>query len=172
MDFYDVIKTRLSVRQYTQEPVEEDKLTRVLEAARIAPSAGNRQPWRYIVVRDEETKKRLQPAYDKEWFYTAPVIIVAFGDPAITWVRKDGRSFIDVDVTISFDHLVLAAAAEGLGTCWIANFDPKVVSEVLGIPPEFEPLLLTPLGYPGVTPQPRDRKPLDEIIHWERWSKK
>lgn len=70
------------------------------------------------------------------------------------------------DHTISFDHLVLAAAAEGLGTCWIANFDPKVVSEVLEIPPQYEPLLLTPLGYPGA----RDRKPLNEIICWERWS--
>jgi nitroreductase len=75
-------------------------------------------------------------------------------------------------VTISFDHLVLAAAAEGLGTCWIANFDPKVVSDVLGIPAEYEPLLLTPLGYPGTVSQPRGRKELDEIIYRERWSEK
>lgn len=100
------------------------------------------------------------------------MVIVAFGDPATTWVRKDGRSYIDIDVTISFDHLVLSAAAEGLGTCWIANFDPKVVSEVLGIPPEYEPLLLTPLGYPGVISQPRGRKELDEIVYWEHWSGK
>lgn len=172
MDFYDVIKTRLSVRGYSQKPVEEDKLARVLEAARIAPSAANRQPWQYVVVRDAETKARLRPAYDREWFYTAPVIIAAIGDPSVAWVREDRRSYLDVDVAISFDHLVLAAAAEGLGTCWIAHFKPAVVSEVLGIPAGYEPLLLTPLGYPSVTPQPRDRKALSEIVHWDRWSAK
>jgi nitroreductase len=170
MDFYDVIKTRLSIRQYKLDPVEDEKLARVLEAARIAPSAANRQPWHYIVIRDEETKHRLKDAYDQEWFYTAPVIICACADPAKSWVRKDGREYVDVDVSISFDHLVLAATAEGLGTCWIAAFDPKVVSEVLGIPDGIEPLLLTPLGYPAVTAQPRERRALDEIVHWERWS--
>ena len=170
MDFYDVIKTRLSIRQYKQDPVDDEKLARVLEAARIAPSAANRQPWHYIVVRDEATRRRLKDAYDKEWFYTAPVIICACGDTAKAWVRKDGREYRDVDVSISFDHLVLAATAEGLGTCWIAAFDPKIVSEVLGIPEGIEPLLLTPLGYPAVTAQPRERKALDEIVHWERWT--
>jgi nitroreductase len=85
-------------------------------------------------------------------------------------VRKDGREYVDVDVSISFDHLVLAATAEGLGTCWIAAFDPNIVREVLGIPDGIEPLLLTPLGYPAVTAQPRERRALDEIVHWERWS--
>jgi nitroreductase len=169
MDFYDVIKARLSIRQYKQNPVEDEKLLRVLEAARIAPSAANRQPVHYIVVRDLETRRRLKDAYDKDWFYTAPVIICACADRAKGWVRKDGREYVDVDVSISFDHLVLAATAEGLGTCWIAAFDPKIVSEVLGIPDGIEPLLLTPLGYPAVTAQPRERGAFDEVVHWERW---
>lgn len=169
MDFYDVIKNRLSIRQYKSDAVEDEKLARVLQAARIAPSAKNLQPWHFIVIRDEEVKLRLKPAYDREWFYSAPIIICACSDIANGWVRKDGRAYRDVDLAITFDHLVLAATAEGLGTCWIGAFDADVVRDALGIPAEFEPLLMTPLGYPAAIPQPRDRKALADIVHWDGW---
>ena len=170
LSLYEIIAARRSIRKYRSDPVEEEKLIRVLQAARIAPSAGNRQPWQYIVVTDDAVKRRLKAAYDREWFFTAPVIVCACGEPSRSWTRKDGRDYKDVDVAISFDHLVLAATAEGLGTCWIGAFDPAIVREVLEIPAGIEPIVLTPLGYPDESPPPRDRKTLKELVHRDRFT--
>lgn len=164
MDFYEVIKNRRSIRAYKTDPVEDDKLIRILNAARVAPSAANRQPLSFIVVKDDKTKQKLKDAYSQKWFFTAPIIICACALPDMAWKRNDGKSYVDVDVTIAMDHLILAASAEGLGTCWIAAFKPKVVKEVLNIPNNIEPLILTPLGYPESIPEPTYRKPLEEII--------
>lgn len=169
MSLYEIIAARRSIRKYRSDPVEEEKLIRILQAARIAPSAGNRQPWHYIVVTDAAVKGRLRAAYDREWFYTAPAIVCACGEPSRSWTRKDGRDYKDVDVAISFDHLVLAATAEGLGTCWVGAFDPAVVREVLALPSGIEPIVLTPLGYPDEAPPPRERKKLKEFVHRNRW---
>jgi nitroreductase len=176
MDFYKVISTRRSIRKYKPIPVEEEKLNRILEAARIAPSAGNRQPWHFIVIKDEEIKNRLKEAkvyYHEnrnwEWFYSAPVIICVCGEPSKSWVRKDGRDYRDVDVAITFDHLILAATVEGLGTCWIGAFDPIAAKKVLGIPEGIEPIAFTPLGYPDEAPPPKERKSINEIIRWNKW---
>ena len=167
--FYELIASRRSIRKYRPEPVEREKLLRILDAARIAPSAGNRQPWHYVVVTDEQVKRRLREAYDQEWFYTAPVIVCACGQPSRSAVRKDGRDYRDVDVAISFDHLVLAATAEGLGTCWVGAFEPAVVREVLQIPDGIEPIVMTPLGYPDESPKARERKPLEQLLHRDTW---
>jgi nitroreductase len=164
MDFYEVIQRRRSVRKYEADPVEEDKLHRILNAARLAPSAANRQPISLIVVRDDKIKRRLKDAYSQEWFFTAPVIICACALADKAWKRNDGKRYVDVDVAIAMDHLILAAAAEGLGTCWIAAFKPGIVKEVLNIPDDLEPLILTPLGYPESIPEPTYRKPLNEIV--------
>jgi len=164
MDFYEVIQGRRSVRKYKTDPVDDDKLQRILNAARLAPSAANRQPISFIVVRDDKTKRKLKDAYSQEWFYTAPVIICACTLPDKAWKRNDGKAYVDVDVAIAMDHLILAAAAEGLGTCWIAAFKPGIVKEVLNIPDDLEPLILTPLGYPETIPEPTYRKPLNEIV--------
>jgi nitroreductase len=164
MDFYEVIQRRRSVRKYKSDPVDDDKLQRILNAARLAPSAANKQPISFIVVRDDKIKRRLRDAYSQEWFFTAPVIICACALPDKAWKRSDGKAYIDVDVAIAMDHLILAAAAEGLGTCWIAAFKPSVVKEVLNISDNIEPLILTPLGYPEVIPESTYRKPLNEII--------
>ena len=166
MDFYDVLKHRRSVRAYRDEPVEEEKLGRVLEAARIAPSAANRQPWHFLVIRDAELRARLLEAYSQPWFAEAPVIICACARPAEAWQRSDDKNYCDVDVTIAMDHLILAAAAEGLGTCWIGAFKPDRLRDVLGLPDELEPVALTPLGYPAEGPEPRPRKPLEEIVEF------
>ncbi len=164
MDFYEVIQGRRSVRKYKTDHVDDGKLQRILNAARLAPSAANRQPISFIVVRDDKIKRKLKDAYSQEWFYTAPVIICACMLPDKAWKRNDGKAYVDVDVAIAMDHLILAATAEGLGTCWIAAFKPGIVKEVLNIPDDLEPLVLTPLGYPEAIPEPTYRKPLNEIV--------
>jgi len=164
MEFYEVINKRRSIRAYKKDPVEDSKLSRILNAARLAPTAANRQPYSLIVVKDEDTKIRLKDAYSQEWFFTAPVIVCACALPDDAWKRNDGKGYVDVDVAIAMDHLILAASAEGLGTCWIAAFKPEVVREVLNIPDNMEPLVLTPLGYPETIPEPTFRKPLEEMV--------
>ena len=169
MEFYEVLKKRRSIRKYKKAPVEQDKIDRILEAARIAPSAANFQPWHFIVIKDESVKLALKEAYGREWFYSAPVTICACGEPAKAWVRRDGKNYLDVDVSIAFEHLVLAAAAEGLGTCWVGAFDPAVVRRVLGLPDGIEPIAMTPIGYPDETPRPFSRKSMAEIVRRDRW---
>ena len=164
MEFYEVISKRRSIRAYKKDTVEDSKLSRILNAARLAPTAANRQPYSLIVVKDEETKQKLKDAYSQEWFFTAPVIVCACALPDDAWKRNDGKGYVDVDVAIAMDHLILAASAEGLGTCWIAAFKPEVVREVLNIPDNMEPLVLTPLGYPETIPEPTSRKPLEEMV--------
>jgi nitroreductase len=170
MEFYEVVSRRRSIRAYKPDPVEEDKLFRILEAARLAPSAANRQPWHFIVVRDPQKREQLRKAYDRDWFVKAPVIIVACADPTKAWRRRDGEEYWKVDVAIAMEHLVLAAANEGLGTCWIGAFDEKAVKEVLGIPEHIRVVAMTPLGYPAEEKGPvTDRKPLEEIVHYDGW---
>jgi len=164
MEFYEVINKRRSIRAYKKDPVEDNKLSRILNAARLAPTAANRQPFSLIVVKDERTKQQLKDAYSQEWFFTAPVIVCACALSDNAWKRNDGKAYVDVDVAIAMDHLILAASAEGLGTCWIAAFKPEVVREVLNIPDNMEPLILTPLGYPETIPEPTFRKPLEEMV--------
>jgi len=166
MEFYDVIRSRRSIRAYRSDPVEQEKLERIMEAARRAPSAANRQPLYFYVVRDEETRAALLEAYSQQWLADAPVIICACHRPDDAWRRSDGKSYADVDLTIAMDHLILAATAEGLGTCWIGAFKPEPLRRVLGIPCELEPVALTPLGYPEEEPSERPRKTLEEIVEY------
>jgi len=169
MEFSELIAKRYSVRAYKPDPVEEDKLRQVLEAARLAPTAANRQPFQLIVVHTAERKAELKRVYHREWFLQAPLTICACTVPSQAWVRRDGKNYADVDVTIAMDHLILAAANLGLGTCWIAAFDPKAAREVLGLPEGVEPIALTPLGHPADQPGPKERKPLSELVRYERW---
>ncbi|MDR4503652.1 MAG: nitroreductase family protein [Candidatus Scalindua sp.] len=164
MEFYDVIRKRRSIRSYKPDLIEEDKLNRILNAAILSPSAANRQPVSFVVVKEDETKRRLKDAYSQKWFYTAPIIICACAMPDEAWKRGDGKPYVDVDVAIAMDHLILAAFNEGLGTCWIAAFKSKVVKEVLELPDNVEPLILTPLGYPVNIPEPTYRKPLAGMV--------
>ncbi len=164
MDFYEVINNRRSIRAYKKDPVEDDKLDRILNAARLAPTAANKQPLSFIVIKNNEIKQKLKDAYSQEWFFAAPIIICACALPGEAWKRNDGKAYVDVDVAIAMDHLILAASAEGLGTCWIAAFKPEVVKEILNLPDNTDPLILTPLGYPEVIPEPTFRKPLEGIV--------
>ncbi len=103
MEFYEVLAKRRSIRKYKSDPVEEDKINRILEAARIAPSAANRQPWHFLVIKDAAVKSRLREAYSPEWFHTAPVIVCVCGEPDKAWVRGDGKNYVDVDVATPVD---------------------------------------------------------------------
>jgi nitroreductase len=168
--FQDLIQKRYSVRAYKPDPVEEDRLARVLEAARIAPTAANRQAFRVIVIPTKGREAELQRVYGREWFLQAPLVLCVCAVPSEAWVRKaDGWNAAEVDATIAMAHIVLAAAEEGLGTCWIAAFDPAAAREVLGIPPEVIPSAFTPLGYAADSALPKKRRPLAELIHRDRW---
>ncbi len=169
MSFLDVANKRFSVRCYETKPVPETALQAVLEAGRLAPSAANRQPCHFIVIRNEEQRRKLGLAYPRDWFWQAPVIIVACVEVARAWVRSDNKGYGDVDGAIAIDHMTLCAAALGLGTCWICAFDPAKVRNLLNLPDGFEPLALIPLGYPAEPVRAKSRKPLDAIIHQETW---
>lgn len=169
MDFSELINTRYSVRAYTPDAVEEDKLQRLLEAARLAPTAANRQPFQLIVIHTAGREEELKRIYRKDWFVQAPLVIGICGIPAKAWVRRDGKSYMDVDVAIVMDHLILAAADLGLGTCWVGAFDRAAAREILALPDDVEPIAFTPLGYPADQPRPKMRKTLSELVRYERW---
>ena len=169
MDFAELITRRYSVRAYKPDPVEEEKLAQVLEAARLAPTAANRQPFRIIVVHTAGREEELRRIYDEQWLAQAPLVIAVCGLPGEAWARGDGKSFCDVDVAIAMDHLILAAANLGLGTCWIGAFDPQAAREVLRLPAEVEPIVLTPLGYPDDQPRAKKRQALSELVRYEHW---
>ncbi len=169
MEFSELIRKRYSARAYKPDAVEEEKLEQVLEAARLAPSADNRQPFQFIVMHTKGREAELGRIYSRNWFVQAPLVICACGVPAQNWVRRDSKNYNDVDVAIAMDHLILAAAELGLGTCWVAAFDPAAAREVLGLPDGVEPVAFTPLGYPADQPGPKRRKALPELVRYERW---
>ena len=169
MDVFEAIASRYSVRGYKADPVDDETLDRVLQAARQAPTAANRQPFRIIVVHTAGREDDLARLYGRPWLLQAPFVLVMVAVPAEAWRRMDGKRYDEVDATIAMDHLVLAATALGLGTCWIAAFDPGAAREVLGLPDDVEPIALTPLGYPDKRRAKTDRRPLDELVRYERW---
>ena len=173
MEFYEVVRTRRSIRAYKPDPIPEDVLSRVLEAVRIAPSGSNRQPWKFIVVRDEKLNQRLAAACRNQGFIAeAPVAIVACGYD-IDYNRGEymGDMSMLVDISIAFTHLIIAARAEGLGTCWIGAFDNEEIKELLDIPEGVNVVAVTPLGYPkddGFA-EPGPRKSLNEIVSLDKF---
>lgn len=170
MDFSELIEKRYSVRAYRRDTVEEEKLERVLEAARLAPTAANRQPFQLVVIHTQGREDELQQIYRKAWFVEPPLLICACGLVDKAWTRRDGKSYVDVDVAIVMDHLILAAANEGLGTCWVGAFDADAARRVLGLPDEVEPIAFTPLGYAADEPGEKKRKSLEELVRYKRWS--
>lgn len=171
MNFLDLAKRRYSVRKFKNKPIEEEKLNYVLEAGRVAPSACNFQPWYFIVVKDEELKKKVADTYGRDWIYKAPVIIAACGDHSQSWHRADGKDHCDIDVAISVTHMTLAAAEQGLGTCWVCAFDAKKCHEVLELPENMEVIALIPIGYPDDAVDPDrhaiKRKDMGQIVKIE-----
>jgi len=170
MNVHDAIRNRYSVRAYQDRPVEQDKLLAVLEAARLAPSGSNRQPWKFVVARDARTRQALMAACGGQKFVgQAPVVIAAVGimPDRIMKCQVPGDP---VDVAIAIDHMTLAAVELGLGTCWVGAFDQDAVRRALGIPDSAKVIEVLALGYPADAPRPKARKAMDEIVCWEKWS--
>ena len=165
--FLDLVKKRYSVRNYLDKTVEEEKLNYILECGRLAPSAANYQPWHVIIVRDTALKQKIATTYNRPWFSQAPVILIICGNHGAAWKRADGKDHTDIDAAIIVDHMTLAAAEMGLGTCWICNFDAAACHSILNLPENWEPIVLLPLGYPAVSTDDNSRhlkrKSLSEI---------
>jgi nitroreductase len=167
MELMEVIQNRESIRSYDPDRrVGRDVLNRILEAGRLAPSATNRQPWQVLVFESDQALEKIKRCYSKDWFHDAPVVIAVKGRRADAWVRADGYNSLETDLTILMTHLILAAESEGLGTCWIANFDYEKLKEELELGEDEHVYAITPVGY---TPKSfskkhhKLRKPLDEI---------
>lgn len=170
MDVCDAIATRKSVRAYLDKPVEGEKLNAVLEAARLAPSASNRQEWRFVIVREKEVRSQIAMAAGQQMFIAqAPVIIVACAETD-GHIMTCGEPCYPIDVAIALDHLTLRAVELGLGTCWIGKFNADEVKKILGIPDEIKVVQLMPLGYP-VEPDAvqKKRRAFAEIVKLDHW---
>ncbi|HKL20800.1 MAG TPA: nitroreductase family protein [Tichowtungia sp.] len=174
MKFNELAKQRVSIRSYTKRPVSKKMLQQVLEAGRLAPTACNYQPFQFVVVKDPENLAALAEGYPAPWFAEAPVVIAVCVQPSSAWKRKkhDDKNYADVDGAIAADHMTLAAQELGIGTCWVGAFDPKTVRSVLKLPRNVVPLVLLTLGHPNEKGRPKDRKPLDELVSYETWTKK
>jgi nitroreductase len=163
MDVHKAIKTRRSVRSYKPDPVPEESLKKILEAARLAPSAHNEQEWKFVVVRDVKKRERLSEVAGQSFIAKAPVIIAAVALEPEEALSSGAPNFA-VDLAIAVDHMTLAAVEEGLGTCWIGAFSQEEVKKVLGIPERCKVVVLLPLGFPADKPGPKSRKNLEEIV--------
>ena len=163
MDVFEAIRCRRSIRAYSTKPIPKKLMERMHQAMRFAPSACNYQPWHFILVTDADLRRKIiQLANGQRWLADAPVIVVACGFPQQAYNAMGGHgNSVDIDVAIAVDHLTLAAAAEGLGTCWIGAFHEAGIKSLLGIPAQAKVVAMTPLGYPAA---PETNKPLDETL--------
>lgn len=171
MDVLEAIRKRYSVRSYEDRPVEEEKLAKILEAARLAPSAGNRQEWRFVVVRDKQMRRQLADAARGQMFVAEAPVVIACCAETDNHVMSCGQLCYPIDVAIAIDHMTLAAVELGLGTCWIGAFFEDKVKELLGIPERIRVVELLTLGYPADSPpKTKSRLPLEKLVCYERWS--
>ena len=164
MDVLKAIEARRSIRKYEPSGIPGDHLGKIIEAARLAPSAGNRQPWRFIVARGPELKRRLAEAAGRQMFIAdADTIVVAMADAEASprWFEKD--------TMIAVEHMALAATSLGYGTCWIGAFTEEEVKRILDIPEGIKVVALLPVGVPAESPGPKSRKPIGEIFHGEKY---
>jgi nitroreductase len=168
MKFQELIERRYSVRAYKPDDVPSNIIDKVLEAARLAPTASNRQSFRLFVIKTAGFKDELRKIYQKEWFVQAPYVIGICGIQEGNWVRRDGRNYADVDSAIVMDHVILSATDLGLGTCWVGAFDPDAARKLLDLPQGMEPIAFTPIGYPADNPGIKKRKPIDELVRYIR----
>jgi nitroreductase len=170
MEFEKLISARYSVRSYKGDPVPDQVLAKVLEAGRLAPTAANRQAFRILVIHTAGREQELKRIYSRGWFVQAPLVIGVCVLTDSCWVRADGKSYGEVDAAIVMDHLILAAADQGLGSCWVGAFDARAAREVLELPESVEPVAFTPLGYPNDSPGAKKRRPVDDLVRFESWS--
>ena len=164
MDVKQAIEERRSVRKYKAGAPIHQELTEVMEAARLAPTACNKQPFRLLCVTDESTLYVLRSAYEREWMKNTSCMIVVIADHSQSWHRgNDGKDHADIDAAIATDHMTLRAAELGLGTCWICNFDAAKVHRDLNLSESEEAVVLLPIGYAADEPKPKVRKSEGEM---------
>lgn len=171
MNYYDLVKLRHSVRKYNADKtIDKEVLLRILNAARLAPSAHNNQPWTFVVVSSTKVLEEVYQAYERDWLKQAPMVIAIKGRKSEAWYSKyDEYQSLETDLTIAMDHLIMAATQEGLGTCWIAAFEPKKLASALKLKEDEEVYAITPLGYPADEPlvvKEKTRKELKDIVEW------
>ncbi|MDH4226884.1 MAG: nitroreductase family protein [Deltaproteobacteria bacterium] len=169
--FYAISKKRKSIRAFKPDSISDEITSRLLEELRNSESAANRQPWHFIVLKGED-KKRFDHVFTKDGFKTAPLCIVGCAEPKQAWVRKsDNANYAEIDVTIALTRMISAATAEGIGSCWIAAFDPIEVRKTLSLPDAVVPVGIIALGYPEteLKVEEKPRKPLKEILHHGKW---
>ena len=164
MSFLELVKKRYSCRAYKPLNVEKGKLEYIMECVRFAPSAVNKQPWRFYIVSDDEEKAKLQLCYNRDWFKTAPMYIIASILHDEEWVRADGKHHGNIDIAIAVEHLCLAATEQGLATCWVCNFDADTCKTLFNLSDNEEPAVLIPIGYAADEVKPKSRKAVEEII--------
>lgn len=164
MNLLELVNARYSCRNYLPMGVEQEKLDYIMECVRFAPSAVNKQPWSFRIVSSQEEKAKLQQCYNRDWFKTAPMYIIASILHDEEWVRADGKHHGDIDIAIAVEHLCLAATEQGLATCWVCNFDANLCQELFDLPENQEPAVIIPLGYAADVIKPKTRKAIDEII--------
>ncbi len=170
--FYELTAERFSCRRYLDKEVSRDMVLAVLDTARLAPSACNRQPWTFIVLDTPESRRTVLEAYPRDFISNVGTFIVACADRSESWHRpEDGKDHADIDVAIAVEHICLAATSIGLATCWICNFDPAKLRQGLNLPDNVDPVAVIPLGYPdlSVEPAPKKRKELESIVRWEKF---
>ena len=171
MEFFEVINSRTSIRDFDPtNPVKQDILMKILEAGRVAPSAANRQPWKFIIVSSETMLDKVRKCYHRPWFKDAPHILIVIGNKNDAWVRKDdGYNALETDLTIAMDHMILAAHSLGISTCWIAAFENSVLRTALNMKEDEIVYAITPLGYPHKEFKQvyeKVRKPLEDVIEF------
>jgi len=164
----DVVRRRRSIRKYRPDPIPQSKIDYLLEAARLAPSWANGQCWTFLVVTDAKLRHDVAQA-GNEWIADAPVLIVACADPKQSGMKADQNYYL-LDIGIALEHVMLAAAEQGLGTCWVGWFDEQRARKALGVPDHVRVVALTPVGYPDEAPDPRPRKSLGEIVRKDGWA--
>lgn len=163
---------RKSVRSFSNKEIDKETIVELLNAARLAPSAVNYQPWRFFVCTTEDMKQRIVESYPRKWFQSAPLYIVACADKSQSWKRSaDNKDHGNIDVAIAVTHLMLKATELGLGTCWVCNFDASVLTDALNLDNVLEPVAIIPIGYPAEnvsfeTEQPKKRKSIEEFTEW------
>ena len=165
-EFKKLSEQRYSVRSYSGEPVTEEQLQYILECARLAPSAVNLQPWKFYVMTSQEDRALLQQCYKRDWLSQAPMYILLTVQHDVEWVRSDGKRHGDIDVAIAAEHICLAAAEQGLGSCWVCNFNAQLCHQLMELPETEEPVVLIPIGKTaeGLQPTEKKRKEMAEIV--------
>ncbi len=164
MNFLEIVKNRYSCRAYQPQQVDKEKLDYIIECVRLAPSAVNKQPWRFHIIDNDEGKSKMQECYNRDWFKTAPMYIMASILHDEEWVRADGKHHGNIDIAIAVEHLCLAATEQGLATCWVCNFDASLCKKLFCLPEDEEPAVIIPIGYPADELKEKKRKSTTEIL--------